>query len=59
MEGNKPTYNVCVVCGREAGKHHIRGSHKMCNCERLAPVLVYSDETDENILEVYTDGGEV
>lgn len=30
----------------------------MCNCERQDYVLVVIIETDENILEVYTDGGE-
>lgn len=56
MEGSKPTY--CVACGLATSKHHLRGQHGMCNCERQDYVLVVIIETDENILEVYTDGGE-
>ena len=50
--------NICVVCGKPTTKHHLKGNGHLCHCTSRDYVLVYRIETDETILEVYTQGGE-
>ena len=50
--------DICVACGKPTSKHHLKGNGYMCHCASRDYVLVYTIETDENILEVYDDGGE-
>ena len=53
MEGDTPTY--CVVCGLRSSKATLRGQEGWCNCARQEYILVVMIETDEHIIEIYTD----